>query len=124
VGCVSRGKVFPGGQENFKKGKEASCMEKTFFDGEEWYRGLDSPELVFEGVVRKKEAEARLQVMRHNPWSLEGPEGFIDIYLGSHAHQFEEFRDKAVRITGKRLEFELEGSAIQEIAPGKVSAVE
>jgi len=95
-------------------------MERTFFAEEEWYRALEGPEEVYEGVIRKREGAVPLHRMRFNPWYLERPSGDAELYLGSHAGGLDDFRDAPVVITGKWLRFELEGAAVVKIAPARL----
>jgi len=98
---------------------------KELFAAEEFYKGQDGKEQVFEGVLKyKPRGDGVVGFGRYNPFTLtmttDGKKSIREVYVGGKDELLKPYADKAVRIVGKPVDMEVEGTMHREIWPARV----
>src|SRR3954451_5873693 len=97
---------------------------KELFGREDWYRGLQAREEVFEGVLEKVERGKGVPgFARFNPYRLVLPSGTREVYVGAQGHLLEPYIGQRVRLTGKAVDMEVEGMQHHEIWPARLEVL-
>jgi hypothetical protein len=129
-------------------GKADSAAKKELFAKEDWYKDQKGDETAFVGELQKKKGGGGIGIVqRFNPYQLISSEtvkiiveknvnGVVtkevvpevrmiarDVYVGGSKDILDEFVGKNVKITGKAVSMELEGTKFNEIWPAAIELV-
>ena len=97
---------------------------KELFAREDWYRGLQVREEVFEGVLEEVGRGRGVPgFARFNPYRLVLPSGTREVYVGTQGQLLEPYVDRRVRLTGKAVDMEVEGRLHHEIWPARLEVL-
>jgi hypothetical protein len=100
--------------------------KKELFAGEDWYRAQEGKEQEFVGVLRyTPRAKDVVGFGRFNPYRLEmgGKPGTREVYVGGQDELLKGYIGRSVKLTGKPVDMEVEGTMHREIWPARVELV-
>jgi len=96
--------------------------EKVLFANEKWYQNQKGKEQAFIGkVIKIERVGGGIGFGRHNLFHLVMEKETREIYLGGRFKLLDPYLNKRVRIVGKVVDMEVEGSEHHEIWPGQIA---
>jgi len=107
--------------------REEPPAKKELFAKEKWYTDQKGKEQDFVGVLESVPDPGFTTLQRHNPYRLvmtvEGKKVTRTVYVGAEKKILAPYVGKKVKLTGKAVDFELEGQNLREIWPARVEIV-
>jgi hypothetical protein len=110
--------------------KSAPPARKEIFAKEDWYKSQSGAEKAFVGILRKLERKGdTVGFGRFNPYRLaiqaKGKQDDIrEVYVGASLQALAPYVGKRVKLMGKAVEMEVEGTIHREIWPARVEVLE
>ena len=92
------------------------------FGKEAWYKEQAGKEQDFVGVLKKSDRKGGIGFGRFNPYSLEMEKDKREVYVGGKPDILKPYVGLRVKITGKAVDLEVEGSNHREIWPARLEA--
>jgi hypothetical protein len=104
--------------------KEEVPAKKELFAKEKWYADQNGKEEDFVGVLERVTEPESKTLQRHRPYRLvmtvDKQKVIRDIYVGAEKGILDAYVGKTVKMTGKAVDFELEGQQWHELWPARV----
>lgn len=103
---------------------EAPPAKRDLFAKEGWYKEQAGKEMDFVGTLEKVPPPVGVGFGRNNPYRLvmdvKGKKVVRSVYVGGKPEPLAPYAGKKVKLIGKAVDFELEGSEQHEIWPARV----
>ena len=103
--------------------KKEPAAKKELFADQEWYKTQKGKEETFVGTLEKVKGGGDVGFGRFNPYRLKMKGDTREVYIGGKPQILAEYVGKRVKLTGKRVDIEVEGSKHREIWPARVELV-
>ncbi len=97
--------------------------EIELFAKEDWYKGQDGKEGLFEGELQAIDPKGKVGFGRFNPYRLVMAKQSREVYVGGKPDILKPYIGKRIAILGKAVDMEVEGEEHHEIWPAKLKVV-
>lgn len=101
-------------------------VKKELFATEDWYKSQEGKEQTFEGVLKyQPRPKDTVGFGRYNPFTLlmeaeGGKRDIREVFVGGQEELLKPYAGRRVRITGKPIDMEVEGTMHREIWPARL----